>query len=273
MTPPVRMIATDLDGTLLRSDRTVSARTRRAMIAAQDAGITIVIATARNPVTTKRFAEQAGIEGLAICANGALVYDLARDEVVAETHLPAEIARAVIERLRVALPEVCFGLVRGMTFACEPAYATVMRVEDHGWRIDEVPQGDALALLDVPLSKLVVRHPTLAPAELLATLNAAGLDGLAASLSGAPFVDVAAAGVSKAAALASICAGLGIAASEVVAFGDAPNDLPMLAWAGRAIAVANAYPEVLAAVPERTASNDEDGVALAVDRLLVLSNP
>src|SRR5215211_319582 len=233
MTSPIRLIATDLDGTLLRSDRTVSRRTRTAMIAAQAAGITIVIATARNPITTKHFAEQAGIAGLAICANGALVYDLAVDEVVAETHLPAEVARAVIELLRTALPEISFGFVRGMTFACEPAYAAIMLTGDHGWELSDVSQDDALSLLDVPLSKLVVRHPTNSPAEVLARLDAAGLSGFEASLSGAPFLDVAAAGVSKAAALAEICADLGIEADQVVAFGDAPNDLPMLLWAGR----------------------------------------
>ena len=74
--------------------------------------------------------------------------------------------------------------------------------------------------------------------------------------------------MSKAAALASICTDLDIDAREVVAFGDAPNDLPMLLWAGRPVAVANSYPEVLAAVAERTASNDDDGVALAIEKLL-----
>ena len=272
MTARIRLIATDLDGTLLRSDRTVSQRTRDAMIAAQAAGITIVIATARNPVTARQFAERAGITGLAICANGAIVYDLARDQVVAETHLPADVARAVIDGLRAALPDVCFGLIRGMAFACEPAYAAIMRHEDHGWEMSDVLQGDAVSLLDVPLSKLVVRHPTLAPSELLVQLDAAGLSGFEASLSGAPFLDVAAAGVSKAAALATICADLGIDAADVAAFGDAPNDLPMLLWAGRPIAVANAFPEVHAAVPEQTASNNEDGVALAIERLLHLGS-
>jgi Cof subfamily protein (haloacid dehalogenase superfamily) len=271
MTRPVRLIATDLDGTLLRSDRTVSERTRRAMVAAQGAGITVVVATARNPLTTKRFADQAGIAGLAICANGALVYDLARDEIIARTDLPGAVARAIIERLREQVPGICFAVAWGTQFACEPAYAAISGPEDHGWDLSAVPQGDALELLEVPLSKLVVRHPELTPAELHQYLTAAGLEGFEASLSGAPFVDVAAAGVSKAAALATICARLGIEREEVVAFGDAPNDLPMLAWAGRAIVVANAYPEVLTAISGRAASNNDDGVALAVEGLLAFA--
>jgi hydroxymethylpyrimidine pyrophosphatase-like HAD family hydrolase len=78
-------------------------------------------------------------------------------------------------------------------------------------------------------------------------------------------VEIAAAGVSKAAALAELCEELGVMPAEVVAFGDYPNDLPMLEWAGHAVAVANAHPEVLAAVTEVTASNDDDGVAVVLD--------
>lgn len=268
MTRPFRLIATDLDGTLLRSDRTVSERTRAAVATAQAAGITFVVATARHPLTARHYAAQAGITGLAICANGALVYDLCRDEIVAHVHLSTETARSVIERLRAEIPDVCFAFVQGMDFACEPAYARIADMRDHGRDLAAVAQGDALELLETPLTKLLVRHPDLTPAELQERLAALGLCGFEASLSGAPFLDLVAAGVSKAAALAGICADLGIGPHEVVAFGDAPNDLPMLLWAGRAIAVANAYPDVLAAVPECTASNDEHGVALAIERLL-----
>lgn len=264
----VRLIATDLDGTLLRSDRTVSQRTRETIAAAQAAGITFVIATARHPLTARLFARQAGITGLAICANGAIIYDLASDQVVARSNLPAATALAVIEAMRAAIPDVCFALLRGMDFACEPGYVALASNEDHGRNLALVPQGEASTLLDAPLTKLIIRHPELSPTHLFARLQGLGLNGFEASLSGAPFVDVVATGVSKAAALATICADLEIDSSEVVAFGDAPNDLAMLEWAGRAIAVANAYPEVLAEVPQRTASNNEDGVALAIERLL-----
>lgn len=268
MTPGVRLIATDLDGTLLRTDRTISARTREAVAAAQADGVIFVIATARHPVSVRHLASQAGISGLAICVNGALIYDLAADEIVARSHLPATTALALIEALRTTLPDVCFALVRGMDFACEPGYAALASDEDHGRDLAAVLQAEISTMLELPATKLVIRHPEYPPAHLLERVRALGLSGFEASLSGAPFVDVVAAGVSKAAALVTICAGLGIDASEVVAFGDAPNDLPMLEWAGRAIAPANAYPEVLAIVPEHTASNDDDGVALAIERLL-----
>lgn len=127
---------------------------------------------------------------------------------------------------------------------------------------------DALELAATPMSKLIVCHPELSPPEILIRMSTLGVTGYESSHSGAPFLDVVAAGVSKAAGLEGLCQDLGIAASEVIAFGDAPNDLPMLRWAGRPIAVANAYPAVLAEIVERTASNDEDGVAIAIERLL-----
>jgi Cof subfamily protein (haloacid dehalogenase superfamily) len=264
----VRLIATDLDGTLLRSDRTVSRRTRDAIAAVQTHGILVVIATARHPLTAKRFADEAGVTGLAICANGALVYDLARDEISRHQTLAIETALMIVERLRAGLPDLGFAVIRGMEFACEPAYAAIAGVEEHGRTLDEVHLAEVDVLLRSPVTKLIARHPRIAPVELFAALTALGIDGYESALSGAPFVDVTAPGVSKAAALAGICADLGIAASEVVAFGDAPNDLPMLRWAGRPIAVANAYPEVLAEIAESTAANDDDGVAIALERLI-----
>jgi Cof subfamily protein (haloacid dehalogenase superfamily) len=268
MSTTVRLIATDLDGTLLRSDRTVSQRTRDAVAAAQAAGIVLVVATARHPTTAAMYAAEAGITGLAICANGALIYDLARNVITRRSDLSPETARTVIEQLRALLPDVTFALNQGIDFVCEPAYATIAAVRDHGRDLQIEIRPDVLAELGTPLTKLIVRHPELTPPELYTRIAALELDGFEASLSGAPFVDIVASGVSKAAALAAICADLGIDSPEVVAFGDAPNDLPMLLWAGRPIAVANAYPEVLAAVPEQTASNDDDGVALAIKRLL-----
>jgi hydroxymethylpyrimidine pyrophosphatase-like HAD family hydrolase len=81
-------------------------------------------------------------------------------------------------------------------------------------------------------------------------------------------MEISASGVSKAVALSRLADELGVPADEVVAFGDMPNDVPMLGWAGHAVAVANAHPDVLAAADEITASNDDDGVAQVIERLL-----
>lgn len=264
----VRLIASDLDGTLLRSDRTVSERTRRAMAAAQERGILVVIATARHPLTAKQYAAAAGVTGLAICANGAIVYDLERDEILHHQTLAIDTAFALASRLRAEMPEIGFAVIRGMDFACDAAYAAIAGVEEHGRTLDQVTLAEIDALLANPVTKLIARHPRLSPGELLSQLTALGLTGYESALSGAPFVDVTASGVSKAAALATICAERGIDRADVVAFGDAPNDLPLLRWAGHPIVVANAYPEVLAEIATVTAANNDDGVAVAIEQLL-----
>jgi Cof subfamily protein (haloacid dehalogenase superfamily) len=264
----IRLIASDLDGTLLRADRSVSERSRAALARAQSLGIFVVLATARPPLTTRLFAAQAGVAGHAICSNGAILYDVGRDDVLDHFPLDAGTARGLILALRQALPGVCFALVQGREFACEPDYAATARVEDHGRLLDEIRVGDALDLLDVPLTKLVVRHPERLPLEVLATVQTLGLDGFEATHSGAPFLEIVAANVTKAWALAALCERLGVDAAEVVAFGDAPNDAAMLRWAGLGVAVANAYPAALAAADEITLSNEEDGVAATIERLL-----
>src|SRR6059058_4218218 len=122
MNPP-RVVATDLDGTVVRSDGTISTRTRDALTAAESAGAMVVIVTGRPPRWLHGIAEETGHHGLAICANGALVYDL-RSETVIESH-PLEVAAAqdLVNRLRHAIPGLTFGVESVENgFAHEPAY-------------------------------------------------------------------------------------------------------------------------------------------------------
>jgi len=123
------------------------------------------------------------------------------------------------------------------------------------------------ALLAEPITKLVLQHPDLPQADLHRLVGELGDGQIEACYSGAGLVEIAAAGVTKGAALAELCAELGIDRSEVIAFGDMLNDISMLAWAGRGVAVANAHAEVIAVADEVTASNDDDGVALVLERL------
>ncbi|MDQ6601158.1 MAG: HAD hydrolase family protein, partial [Chloroflexota bacterium] len=128
--------------------------------------------------------------------------------------------------------------------------------------------GDAHALCAEAVTKLIVRHPELPLDDLLRISRVVAGEMAAVTHSGAPFVEISAAGITKASALAGLCDRLGIAPSQVIAFGDMPNDLPMLAWAGRSVAVANAHPDVLAVVDEVTTANEEDGVAVVLERLI-----
>ena len=157
-TATIRLIATDLDGTLLRSDKTVSARVRAALDHARHLGVITVIATARPPLTAKMFAAMAGIDGVVICANGAITYDLATSAMLSHRTLDHDSARALVAAFRARLPGICFGAVQGESFAAEPTYAAVSTRDDHGAQLDEMRICAADLFFDRPLTKLVIRH-------------------------------------------------------------------------------------------------------------------
>ena len=151
-----------------------------------------------------------------------------------------------------------------MEYVCEPDYLAL-----RGTAGDRpVRCGDAMVLCAEPVTKLCVRHPTLDIEELLGIAIEAVPGPAMVTYSGGPFVEICAAGVHKAGALAQVCDELGVAAAEVIAFGDMPNDLELLEWAGCGVAMANAHPDVLARADLVTRSNEEDGVAVVVERVL-----
>ncbi len=258
----LRLVASDLDGTLLRSDGGVSTRTRAAFAAARAAGLEVVLASARPPHWLSEIAADVGTGDIAICCNGAVVHDLRAQRTLHHFALPARVAERVVRALRAAAPGVAFACEREETAIREPAY-------DPLWPTPDMqPRTDALVFVQEPVSKLVVQHPDVVQDELQALALEACGDEATVTISGERLVEISAAGVTKGFALRRVCEELGVAADEVVAFGDMPNDAEMLAWAGRGVAVANAHPDALAAADEVTASNDLDGVAVSLERLL-----
>jgi Cof subfamily protein (haloacid dehalogenase superfamily) len=259
----IRLIATDLDGTLLRSDEALSERNRQALLRARELGLTVVLATGRSPRNLIPIARDAGLGGLAICCNGAMIYDLDQEAIIQHKTLGGAVARELITQLRAAMPGVCFCVELGTRIGMEPAYLALRQRPPR-----EPPLvDDALALCSGPVTKIIVRHASL-PVETVLEMTRAAANGSAVTFSGFSFIEVAAAGVDKGQALETLCARLGIRAAEVVAFGDMPNDLEMLAWAGHAVAMANAHPDVLKQAREVTVSNMEDGIAVVLERLL-----
>jgi Cof subfamily protein (haloacid dehalogenase superfamily) len=256
------VVASDLDGTIVRSDGTFSDRTVAALAAVEQAGSTFVMVTGRPVRWMREVAEATNHRGLAVCANGALLYDLHTETVVRSWLLEAEPAREVVAALRDALPGIAFAVERlDLGFAHEPEY--VPRWDS----TDPRTQAPVEQLLSADVVKLLARHEELGSDELLAAARAAVPEAAALTHSSNDgLLEISAVGVSKASGLATVCADLGVTADQVVAFGDMPNDLPMLAWAGLGVAVANAHPEVLAAADEVTARNDDDGVAQVLDR-------
>ncbi|HSH79274.1 MAG TPA: Cof-type HAD-IIB family hydrolase [Herpetosiphonaceae bacterium] len=261
----IKLLATDLDGTLLRRDGTISDRTCRALEAARDAGMMTVLVTARPPRTVRARAHAVGIGGPAICCNGANVYDLDQDHMTGHTPLTPHVARGLVLALREAIPGVRFAVELGVRSGWEPGFATlrpVVREQAAG------VEDDALVLCSEPVTKLIACHSDLPADELLRIAQTLVGETAHVTHSGAPYVEISAAGVKKAWALAALCTQLAVPPSEVVAFGEMPNDVPMLVWAGRGVAVANAHPEVLRAADEVTDSNEEDGVAVVIEQLL-----
>jgi Cof subfamily protein (haloacid dehalogenase superfamily) len=254
---PRSLAAIDLDGTLLRSDGSVSQRTIDAL---RDTALEIVLVSARGPRGVGEVVDATGLEGTAIASNGAAVVDLATRTVVRERSIESEVAAALVAEIRERLPGVLFGVERDV-FAHEHGFAAWDWTPPPDTRV-----GDALELLDEAPRKLVVRHT----AETLEAVEEAVREVVggraAVYVSGGWVVEISAAGVNKATALAELCEERGLAADDVVAFGDHLNDVPMLAWAGHAVAVANAHPDTIAVADEIVPSNDEDGVAQFLER-------
>ncbi|MEU4092428.1 HAD family hydrolase [Streptomyces sp. NPDC026673] len=271
-TPRPRLVASDLDGTLLRNDGTLSARTLGALRSAAGAGAEVVLVTARPPRYLDALAAATGLTGTAVCGNGAIVYDIGSRTVTASTPLPVPVARKTAAALRDASPGIGFAVETGHLLRWAPGYGHHLPEDAAA----EVAVG-SLAELWVtpdPVVKLLAWSPALDADALLAVAeHAAGGQAQFTHSGGRGLLEVSAHGVTKAAALADLCAARGIPAAEVVAFGDMPNDLPVLTWAGTACAVANAHPAVLAAVRTHTASNEDDGVARVLERLYGTNPP
>jgi Cof subfamily protein (haloacid dehalogenase superfamily) len=271
-----RLIATDLDRTLLTGDGTVSPRTRAALDAATAAGIPVVPATARNPVGLQHLQPETGFRDWALCSNGAFGVHLSTRELLFADELPAGIIGRFVRTLDRAVPGVRYAAVRdaGEQFVAQEGYADLATFADHK-RDPAAMHGESLATVTgASALKLVFRHATISSADLFdiarGLVGSGTLDGadFEMTMSGAPFVEVMASGVSKASGLTQLCARLGVRQSEVLAFGDGLNDREMLAWAGHGVAVANADDAVKDIADAVTGSNDEDGVAQVLERIL-----
>ncbi|MEO7423092.1 MAG: HAD family hydrolase [Ornithinibacter sp.] len=268
-TPAPRVIATDLDGTLLRSDGTVSPRTARALRRAEDAGLSVVFVTARPPRWIEALREYVGGHGTVIAGNGAFVMDLLSG-TVEEYGFDGAALLTVARALRDAFPDVGLAVERRTGMAREVAFASP-HGEDALTRT--VPLLEHLDDLDeVPTGKLLAAVPDHAGSDFLdAVSSAVGEQGIVAYSGVGHLAEISAPGVTKAAALARWCEERGVGSEAVWAFGDMPNDLPMLAWAGVSFAMASGHPEVIAAASHGCPANDEDGVAAVIEALLTRS--
>jgi len=255
-----RLIASDMDGTLLRSDDTVSDATLAELARWRDDGVPLVLATGRPPRWMRGMQELIGY-GTAVCCNGAVLLDLERFEVLHEEPLPPEILQRVTAELRRHQPDTWFAVEYGLEFRHEPIYKP-------RWDVD-VPGVEVATLEEMvlaPVAKLLARHEEMAREDFVALVEAVVGDHATVTHSSSDaLAEISAAGVTKASGLARVAAEHGVAPEDVVVFGDMPNDIAAFDWVreagGRAVAMADAHPDLLAAATDVTGTNDDDGVA------------
>ncbi|MFE5140857.1 HAD family hydrolase [Streptomyces fagopyri] len=262
---PYKLVATDLDGTLLRSDDTVSARTRDALAAAAAVGAAHIVVTGRAVPWTRHILDDLGYEGLAVCGQGGQVYHAGEHRLLTSVTLDRQLAGLALAKIEAEVGPLLLAASRdGLDgeVLVGPGYRT------HDGPLPVVPIKDAADLWSAPLNKVYVQHPTLSDDELAAVAAqvAGGLVGV--TMAGAGIVELLPLGLSKATGLSLAARRLGVRAADTIAFGDMPNDIPMFAWAARGVAMASAHEELKAVADEVTSSNDEDGIAVVLERLL-----
>jgi Cof subfamily protein (haloacid dehalogenase superfamily) len=271
---PPRLIATDLDGTLLRDDKSVSARTVAALAAAEEAGIEVFFVTGRPARWMDVVSDHVHGHGLAICGNGAAVVDLhggpGTHRFVKVRDLALGNALDAVRLVREAAPGTVYAIEQTYGFYQEPDYPKLhMETPDTLAPAEELlaPGG---AGTEQPILKILAYHPTLDPDAFLTVARlAVGERATITRSSPSALLEISGPGVSKASTLALCCAERGISHEEVVAFGDMPNDVEMLTWAGRSYAMGNAHPDVIAAASGQTVANNEDGVAVVIEQMLL----
>jgi hypothetical protein len=261
-----KLVATDLDGTLLHTDGTVTDRTREVIDALDARGVTVVFVTGRPIRWMESLWHHVGDHGLAICSNGGIVYDVPGRSVIEARPIPRDVGLKVADLVRTAIPGTTFALEKTNGFGKEPTF--LPHADDAGK--PELAIGPLEDIFDGSVVKLLALHTELAPEEYWAKVEQLVGQFVTTTWSAVgALVEMSAAGVTKASTLELVCAERGIAPAEVVAFGDMPNDVAMLEWAGTSYAMANAHPSAIAAADHLAPRNDEDGVAQVLEELFL----
>lgn len=259
----VRLVACDVDGTLVARDNRLSDRVQAAVERALDAGVWVVAVTGRPWQWTIDLARRHRLLPAAVVSNGAALLEVETGEVT-PNGLADGAVLGLMERIRARVPEVAFAVDGVARLAHEPAFfdATYLVGED-------IHVGDLTEVAASGVVKLIARVEGMPAAELAALLDDEVLAGVAVPQHGAgEWVELLPEGVSKASGLAALCERLGVDRTEVLAVGDSWNDVPMLEWAGIGVAMGHAPDHVRAAADRVVPSAEEDGVAHLLDDLL-----
>ena len=249
-----RLVALDVDGTIVDRDGVLPPAMGETIAAVVGAGVPVILSTGRSWHGTVDLVEQLGLPpGPSVCSNGAVIVTYPPQEIVkAITFDP----RHVIERVQ------------------EFAPGTLIAVEEIGigYRLnDHFPGGDLTGEMIIedleqlsarPVTRVILRDPTRSDSDFISLARHLGLHGVTYFVGWSAWLDIAPEGVNKATALAEVAEGLGVSAADVLAFGDGRNDIEMLRWAGRGLAIGDA-PDEVKAVADDVAARFIDGGPIA----------
>ncbi|MEE1763064.1 HAD family hydrolase [Streptomyces sp. SP18BB07] len=262
---PYKLIATDLDGTLLRSDDSVSRRTREALAAATAAGAAHIVVTGRAVPWTRHILDDLGYRGLAVCGQGAQVYDAGEHRLLTAVTLDRQLAAVALAKIEAEVGPLHLAASRaGLDgeILVGSGYAAL-----HG-SLPTTPLTDVSELWAAPLNKIYIQHPTLTSDELTEASRQAAGGFVTVAMAGEGIVELLPLGLTKATGLSLAARRLGMKRTDTIAFGDMPNDIPMFTWATHGVAMANAHVDLKAVADEVTSSNEDDGIAEVLERLL-----
>ncbi|MEU6143369.1 HAD family hydrolase [Streptomyces sp. NPDC047081] len=264
MTFPYRLVATDLDGTLLGRGESVSQRTRDALASATAAGAAHIVVTGRGVRWTRHILDDLGYAGLAVCGQGAQVYDAGEHRLLTSVTLDRQLAGIALAKIEAEVGPLYLAASQdGLDgdVLVGQGYAVT-------GTLPSKPLTDVSELWAAPLTKIYIQHPSLTDDELAEASRQAAGGFVSVAMAGEGIVELLPLGLSKATGLSLAARRLKVKAAETIAFGDMPNDVPMFAWASYGVAMANAHEELKAVADEVTASNEEDGIAVVLERLL-----
>jgi Cof subfamily protein (haloacid dehalogenase superfamily) len=263
-----KLIATDLDGTIVAHYGFISDRTKIAFAAAHAAGIHIYFITGR-PIRWMKEIKDNFNFGLGVCGNGALLYDFINEKVLEEWSFSVEAQLETVKRLRQVIPPVSFATEIGEDFLREKKYVPRWDIGEDNVGVDLIEE-----VITAPALKMLARcsDGEFSSDEMLA-LASKTLEGIATvthSNSTDSLLEISAVGVSKGATLSRVAGRLGLTADDCVTFGDNPNDFSMLSWASRSWAMADGHPDLMKYAKFQTDPHQEDGVAKVIEQLLQL---
>ena len=263
-----KLIATDLDGTIVHHDGTISQRTIDAFSRAQSMGVHVYFVTGRPPRWMNEIRDTFGF-GEAICGNGAMLYDLKSGLVTEEWMIPKEEQIEIAQRMRITIPPISFAVESHDYYHREKSYIPRWDVglDNIGVeRIEDAIKGPAFKML----ARCSGGEFT---SDQMLEVALRELDGLVTVTHSNPhesLLEISALGISKGQTLAKVAGRLSINASDCVSFGDNPNDFSMLSWCGRSYVMADGHPDGIKYASGVARPNTEDGVAIIIEELLDL---